>query len=178
LIVDRRLEEVTGMALTPLEVQRMRFPRKLRGADEAEVERFLALVAEELAGRLAQAEKLERENRYFKQRLEEGEGREHQLQQTLVRAQKVSDEITANARREAEVMVKEAEVAADRIVQQAIEQTARFEAKIAELRTLRRELQVKFKNNLDLFQRILEAEMEDERNTATVITLPRKRREA
>jgi cell division initiation protein len=166
------------MSLTPLEIQKMHFPRKLRGCDPVEVENFLALVAEELAGRLAEMEKLERESRYYKLRVEESEQREHQLQQTLLRAQKVSDEITANARREAEVTVKEAELAADRIVHQAIEQSSRIESKINELRTLRRELQVKFKNNLDLFQRILEAEMEDERNTATVLTLPRKRREA
>jgi len=166
------------MALTPLEIQRMTFPQKLRGCDAAEVSNFLALVAEELAGRLSQIDRLERENRYYKQRVEETEDREHQLQQTLVRAQKVSEEITANAKREGELVVKEAEIAADRIVQQAIEQSARIEARISELRTLRRELQVKFKNNLDLFQRILESEMEDERNTATVLTLPRKRREA
>jgi cell division initiation protein len=166
------------MALTPLEIQRMHFPQKMRGCDAAEVSNFLALVAEELAGKLSQIDRLERENRYYKQRVEETEDREHQLQQTLVRAQKVSEEITANAKREGELVVKEAELAADRIVQQAIEQSARIEARIGELRALRRELQVKFKNNLDLFQRILEAEMEDERNTATVLTLPRKRREA
>ncbi|MDP9122133.1 MAG: DivIVA domain-containing protein [Acidobacteriota bacterium] len=166
------------MTLTPLEVQKMRFPQKMRGYDTSEVESFLSLIAEELVVRLAQIERVERENRYFKQRLEETEHREHQLQQTLLRAQKVSDEITANAQREAELTVKEAEMAADKIVQQAIEQSTRIESKINELRTLRRELQLKFKNNLDLFQRILEAEMEDERNTATVLTLPRKRREA
>ena len=93
-------------------------------------------------------------------------------------AHQVSDEITANARREAELMVKEAEMTADKIVQQAIERSTRFEGKIAELRTARREMQLRCKNTLDLFQRILEAEMEDERNTATVLTLPRKRREA
>lgn len=166
------------MAITPLEIQKMRFSQKMRGYDPTEVEGFLALIAEELSTRIAHAEKLERENRYYRQRLEETEHREHQLQQTLLRAQKVSDEITANARREAELTVKEAELAADKIVQQAIEQSTRFEGKIAELRTARRELQLKFRNTLDLFQRILEAEMEDERNTATVLTLPRKRREA
>lgn len=166
------------MAMTPLEIQKTRFPQRMRGYDPAEVDGFLSLMAEELAARLNQIERMERENRYYKQRLEETEGREHQLQQTLLRAQKVSDEITANAQREAELTVKEAELAADRIVQQAIEQSTRIEGKINELRTLRREVQLKFKNNLDLFQRILEAEMEDERNTATVLTLPRKRREA
>jgi cell division initiation protein len=166
------------MAITPLEIQKMRFSQKMRGYDPTEVEGFLSLLAEELAARIAQSDKLERENRYYRQRLEETEHREHQLQQTLLRAQKVSDDITANARREAELMVKEAEIAADKIVQQAIEQSTRFESKITELRMNRREMQLKLKNTVDLFQRILEAEMEDERNTATVLTLPRKRRDA
>jgi len=166
------------MPLTPLEIQKMRFAQRMRGFDTSEVESFLSLLAEELTGRLAEIEKLERENRYFRQRLEEGQQREHQLQQTLLRAQKVSDEILANARREAELTVKEAEMAADKIVQQAIEQTTRIEGRIAELRTSRRELQLRFKNTLELFQQILSAEMEDERSTATVLTLPRKRREA
>jgi cell division initiation protein len=163
------------MALTPLEIQKMRFNQRMRGYDPTEVEGFLTLLAEELTTRLAQIDKLERENRWFRQRLEEAGEREHQLQQTLLRAQKVSDEITANARREAELTVKEAEMAADRIVQQAIEQSTRIEGKINELRTQRREVQLKFKNTLDLFQRILEADMDEERSTATVLTLPRKR---
>lgn len=166
------------MALTPLEIQKMRFSQKMRGFDPTEVEGFLSVLAEELATRLAHIEKLERENRYYRQRLEETEQREHQLQQTLLRAQKVSDEITANARREAELTLKEAEFAADKIVQQAIEQTTRIEGKIGELRAQRRELQLKFKNTLELFGRTLEAEMEDEQNIAPVYTLPRKRREA
>src|SRR6478752_2289712 len=94
-----------SMALTPLDIQKMRFPQKMRGFDPTEVENFLSLVAEELAGKASQRDRAERENRYYRQRLEETEQREHQLQQTLLQAQKVSDEITANARREAELMV-------------------------------------------------------------------------
>ncbi|HSF40558.1 MAG TPA: DivIVA domain-containing protein [Thermoanaerobaculia bacterium] len=163
------------MALTPLEIQKMRFSQKMRGFDPTEVEGFLSVLAEDLSNRIAQIDKMERESRYYKQRLEEAEAREHQLQQTLLRAQKVSDDLMENARREAELMVKEAELMADRIVQQAIEQSARIEGKISELKTARRELQLKFKNTLDLFQRILEAEMEDDRNQANVLTLHRKR---
>src|SRR4051794_38657434 len=166
------------MAITPLEIQKMRFSQKMRGYDPTEVEGFLAVIAEEVAARLGQIEKLERENHHFKQRLEETEHREHQLQQTLLRAQKVSEDITANARREAELTVKEAEMAADKMVQQAVEQSTRIESKIAELRTMRRELQMKFRNTLDLFQRILEAELDEERATPTVHPLPRKRKEA
>jgi cell division initiation protein len=166
------------MALTPLEIQKMRFSQRMRGFDTTEVENFLSLMAEELTGRLAEVDKLEKENRYFRQRLEEGQQREHQLQQTLLRAQKVSDEILANARREAELTVKEAEMAADKIVQQALDQTTRIEGRIAELRASRRELQLRLKNTLELFGQTLEAEVDDDRSTATVFTLPRKRREA
>lgn len=165
------------MALAPIDIQKMRFNQRMRGFDTTEVEGFLLLVAEELAGRMAQVEKLDRENKYYRQRLEEAMQREHQLQQTILRAQKVADEITANSRREAELTVREAELMADKIVQQAIEQSTRIEGKIGELRTQRRELQLKFKNTLDLFQRILEAEMDDEHHTATVHTLPRRKKE-
>ena len=163
------------MALTPLEIQKMRFTQKMRGYDPGEVEGFLALMAEELTNRLAQVEKIERENRWFRQRLDEAEQREHQLQQTLLRAQKMSDEITESARREAELTVKEAELAADKIVQQALEQSTRIESKISELRIQRRELQLKFRNTLELFQSILEAEMAEERGPANVVSMPRKR---
>ncbi len=166
------------MPLTPLDIQKTRFPQKMRGYDPREVEGYLAMVAEELATRLAQVDRLERENKYFRQRLDEADEREHQLQQTLLRAQKVSEDITAAARREAELLVKEAELTADKVVQQALEQSTRFELKIQELRTMRRELQLKFRNTLDLFQSILDAEMEDERTTATIRTLPRRKKEA
>jgi cell division initiation protein len=165
------------MALSPLEIQKMRFSQRMRGYDPSEVDGFLSVLAEELQSRLGYVEKLERELRFYRQKLEETEHREQQLQQTLLRAQRMAEEITANARREAELTVREAELTADKIVQQAVDQAGHFEAKITELRTARRELHLKFRNTLDLFQRILEAETEDERS-ATVHTLPRKRREA
>ena len=166
------------MALTPLDIQKTRFTQKMRGYDAREVEDFLELVAEELAGRLTDVERLEQEVRYYRQRLEEGERREHQLQETLVRAQKVADEITEGAEREARVIVREAEITGDRIVQQATEQASRIESRIDELRMRRRELQLRFRNTLDMFEGILEEEMRDEQETAVVRTLPRKKREA
>jgi cell division initiation protein len=162
------------MALTPLEIQKTRFGQRMRGYDPQEVEGFLSLVAEEMTHFLAEIERLERENRFYRKRLEEGEQREHQLQQTLLRAQKVSDEITDAAKREAKLMVREAEMAGDKIVQQALERASSLEQRIEELRIARRDLQLKFKNTLDLFARIVEADTEDERSTAVIRTLTRK----
>ena len=165
------------MAITPLDIHKMTFPLSLRGYDRQEVDNFLSLAAEELTARLGDIARLEQENRSYRQRLEEAGRRQHELQEALLHAQKLSKDITDTAKREADVLVKEAGVTADNIVSQSIEQATRIESKITELRTRRRELQLKFRNTLDLFHRILEAEMEDERTTATIRTLPRQRKQ-
>ena len=163
------------MSLTPLDIRKMTFPQRLRGYDPQEVDNFLLLVVDELTGRLVDVERLEQENRGYRKLLEEASKRQQELQDALLHAQRLSKSITDNARREADVMVREAEVTAENMVSQAIEQANRFESKILELRSMRRELQLKFRNTLDLFQRMLEEDVEDERTTALIRTLPRRR---
>ena len=164
--------------MQPLDIQNARFAQKMRGYDTTEVEGFLKLVADQLADRLADAERVQNENREVRLRLQEMELRQAELQNALLRAQRVSEEIVANAKREAEVMVRDAELTGDRIVNQAVEQATRIEAKIVELRTARREVQLRLRNTLELYSRILEADMQDDQSTATVHTLPRIRRQS
>lgn len=164
------------MSITPLDVLKMRFPQKMRGFDTAEVESFLKLVADELAARLGEVERAQAENRDLRGRLHDLEARQAELQNALLRAQRVSEEIVANAKREAENLLKEAELTGDRVVTQAVEQATKIEAKIMELRTSRREVQMRLKNTLELHSAILEADMQDDQSTATIHTLPRARR--
>jgi cell division initiation protein len=163
------------MPLQPLEIQKTKFAQKLRGYDPVEVENFLALIAEDLTQRLAEIDRLERDNRRMAERVERAENREGQLQQTIVRGKKVSDEMIATSQREAQLLIKEAEIAADRLVTQAAERAQQIDGKIAELRTRRKELQIKLKGTLELFTQILEADSEDERANATVHTLGRRK---
>lgn len=166
------------MPLTPMDIQKMRFSQKMRGYDPEEVEEFLSVVADELVSHLGEIERLQRENRAYRQRVEEVQEREGRLQDTLLRAQQVSEEINEGAKREAKLLVREAEITADRVIQQALDQSTRIEAKITQLRAARRELQLKLKNTLELFQGLVEQDMEEEQNTATVRTMPRRRKEA
>ena len=164
------------MSLTPLAIGKMKFGHALRGYDQGEVEEFLSMVSEELARLLAESERLREDRDRAEQRLRQGEERERELQETLLRAQRVSDEILANAQREAQLLVKEAELTGDRLVQQAIEQATGIERGMAELRHRRRELQLKLKNTIELYARILEADMqEDQERRATIHTMPRER---
>ena len=164
------------MPLQPLEIQKTRFAQKLRGYDPTEVENFLALVAEDLTQRLAEIERLERENRSLRERMVTAEGREQQLHDAILRGKKVSDEMIVTSQREAQLLVKEAEITSERMVGQAAERAAEVESRIHELRTRRKEMQLKLKGTIELFQQILEAEMEDERTNATVHTLARSRK--
>jgi cell division initiation protein len=163
------------MALTPLDIRKHTFAQKLRGVDPLEVEQFLALVAEELTRRLEDIERLERDNRQLGARLAEAEKRERQLQDAILRGKTVSDEMIATSQREAQLLVKEAEIHADRLVTQAMERAQEVESRISELRTRRKELQLKLRGTLELFAQILEAEMEDERTTGNIQTLVRRR---
>lgn len=163
------------MTLTPLDIRRMTFPRKMRGLDPEEVERFLELAAEELTAKLGDIARLQFENQTLRERLDGATRRQRELQESLLHAQKLSKDITDTARREANALVREGQVAADGMVNQAIEQANRIESKITELRTVRRELHLKLKNSLELFGRILEADMEDESSNAIVRTLPRRK---
>ena len=105
------------MSITPLAIGKMKFGHALRGYDPNEVEEFLGLVSEEMAKALAELDKLREDRDRAEQRMQQSEGRERELQETLLRAQRVSDEILANAQREAQLLVKEAELTADRLVQ-------------------------------------------------------------
>jgi cell division initiation protein len=163
------------MPLTPLEIQKNRFTQRMRGYDPAEVDQFLSLVAEELAQRIGEAERLERDNRNLRERMAETEKREHQLQDAILRGKTVSDEMIATSQREAQLLIKEAEIHADRLVSQAMERAQEVENRIHELRTRRKELQIKLRGTLELFAQILEAEMEDERTTGNVQTLTRRK---
>ncbi len=163
------------MAITPLDIRKMRFPLKLRGYDPQQVDDFLVLVADELTARLGDAERLQQENQEYRRQLIHARQRQEELQEAMLHAQRLSQEITDNAKREAALLIKEAEVASESMVSQAIEQANRIESKIVELRTRRRELQGRFKNALDSYSRFLEDDVEDERTTAMIRTLPRQR---
>ncbi len=162
------------MPMQPLDIQKTRFALKMRGYDPVEVENFLALVAEDLTQRLGEIERLERDNRSLRERVASAELREHQLHDAILRGKKVSDEMIQTSQREAQMLVREAELTAERMVGQAAERAAEVERSIGELRLRRKELQLKFKSTLELFGQILEAEMEDERTAATVHTLARR----
>jgi len=97
---------------------------------------FLALVANEFEGLVKELNALREENRRKSDELAEHRGRERSLQETLVAAQRASEEIRESARKEAEITVADAELQAEKIVQGA---HARFLRIVDDINELKRQ---------------------------------------
>jgi cell division initiation protein len=88
------------MKLTPLDIQRHSFQTRFRGVDRDEVRTFLNLVAEEMEQLRAENEKLSEEARRLSALLTEHHEREQILKNTLVAAQRTSEELKENAKKQ------------------------------------------------------------------------------
>ena len=121
------------MELSPLEITQREFARRFRGLDPEEVQTFLEQIAEEMTrlvqqttDQAAQIQRLEAQVRVHTER-------EDSLRNTLVTAQKMTEDIKAGAKREAELIVREGELNAERLLEQAHRKLAQVQAEIAEL---------------------------------------------
>jgi cell division initiation protein len=148
--------------LTPLEIQKQTFSRIFKGYNADEVRGYLHLVAEEIERLLKDADRLARENATLREDLEDHSQRERILKDTLLAAQKVSEEMKGNARKEAELIVKDAELLAERVVGQAMARVADLERAIQDLKIERIAMRNKLKGTLETIQQmvLLDAEQE------------------
>ncbi len=109
--------------LTPLDVRRYDFGRALRGYDPERVEQFREQVAEEL-DRLARLNQdLEAKARGFHEQLRAFRERDKAINDALVSAQQLRNDIREQSEREAQLMLREARLEGERAIE-----TSRLEA--------------------------------------------------
>jgi cell division initiation protein len=153
------------MNITPRDIQKQGFTRRLRGYDEDEVRAFLNLVADELADLQHLYAALQQETQHLRHTVEEHRQRETILKNTLLTAQRVSEEIRETARKQGETVVREAELQADKLVELAQSRARQVERETLDLRAMRQELRADIRALIDRLTRIMdlqeEAEVED-----------------
>jgi len=160
--------------LTPLEIQKQTFSRAIKGYTVDEVRGYLHLVAEEIERLVKDVDRLSRENAMLREELDDHNQRERILKDTLLSAQKVSEDVRANARKEAELIVKDAELLSDRLIAQAQSRVADLERAIQELKMERRQARNKLQTMLDTTQQLLMLDAEQEANEEPITSLFRK----
>src|ERR1700747_1589077 len=140
------------MKITPLDIRQKQFPRKLRGLDPKEVRGFLELLEGDL-------EELVRENMQLKKRgehIEESREQEKTLQETMIAAQEASGDIRDSAKRQAEIVISEAELQAERIVQGAHTRLVQILDEIAELKRQRAQFEAGVRSLVEAELKLLE----------------------
>jgi len=150
------------MKISPMEIQRQSFSRALRGFDRDEVRSYLTLLAEEVAELQRARAELEQEVQLLRGSVDDYRQREAILKNTLLTAQKVSEEIKENARSQAQAVVREAELQADRLLELAQGRAHEVERGILDLRAQRTGLRTEVKGLIERLARIIELEEEAE----------------
>ena len=150
------------MRITPHDIRQQQFTvRMFRGFDPSEVDAFLEDVADDY-------EALLKENQLLKEQIatqeERSRGvieRERNLQDVLVTTQRVVDEMKAATKREAELIVREAELRGEKAVEAARGEEGKVRVEIQSLKRLRRQLVEDFNATLERYRRMLLMEGDD-----------------
>ena len=166
------------MNLTPLDIQRQTFSRALKGYNVDEIRAYLQLIAEEIERLLKDVDRLARENAMLHEDLDEHNARERILKDTLLSAQKVSEDVKANAQKEAELIVKDAELLSERLTSQAMARVAELERTIQDLKIERKSARNKLQTTIDTIQQLLMLDAEQEANEMPITSLFRARGES
>lgn len=153
------------MKISPMEIQRQTFSKRLRGYDPDEVRTYLNLVAEELQQLQREHAALQQEVQFLRSIVDEHRERENILKNTLLTAQRLSEELKETARKQGEATVKEAELQADKLVELAQSRAKSIERETIDLRAMRQTLRSDIRALVERIEHILgaqeEAEVED-----------------
>ncbi|MBM3221569.1 MAG: DivIVA domain-containing protein [Candidatus Rokubacteria bacterium] len=150
------------MRISALDIRQQQFTARFRGLDRQEVEAFLEDVAEDY-------ESVVKENALLKEQLAVLEERsrnitEHErtLQETLVTTHRLTEEMKQAAKREAEMIVRDAEMRGEKIAEATRAEEARLKAELSSLKRIRRQLVEELRSTLARYDRLLASEQPGE----------------
>ena len=147
------------MRITPHDIRQQQFTSKmLKGYDPHEVDAFLDDVAEDYESVLKETALLREQMTAIEERSRGVNEREKSLQETLVTTQRLAEEMKGAARREAELIVREAELRAEKVLEAVRGEEARIRTEIHALRRMRRQVFEEMTSTLQRYQRLVSAE--------------------
>jgi cell division initiation protein len=144
------------MRITPLDIQQKQFPMKFRGFDVEEVYAFLEVVREEMEELLRENATLKENVQRAANHIKEYKDMETTLRETLMTAQQMVEDYKTNARKEAELLIKEAEIKADELIKNAQEKVIKIHEDIVDLKGIRRHFKEELKRLIENHTRMLD----------------------
>ena len=148
------------MRISPMDIRQQQFTVKMfRGFDTQEVDTFLEDLAVDYEALLKENSLLKEQLQALEERTRGLEEREKVLQETLVTTQRLVEEMKDQARREAAIIIREAEVQADRIIGASRAAEGSLQSEIIALKRTRRQLAEGLRSTVEMYQRLLEHDL-------------------
>ncbi|EXX91707.1 septum formation initiator [Paenibacillus darwinianus] len=122
------------MPLTPLDIHNKEFGRRLRGYDEDEVNEFLDQIIKDYEALIRENKELQNQALNLQEKLNHFSNIEETLSKTIIVAQEAADEVKNNSKKEAQLIIKEAEKNADRIINEALSKSRKVAMEVEELK--------------------------------------------
>jgi len=150
------------MRITPLDIQQKQFKTRFRGFDMEDVDSFLELVREEMEELLRDNANLREESKRYEKQLKEYKNIETTLKDTLISTQQMVEEYRNTAKKEAELIVKDAELKTEEMIGGAQEKIVKIHEDITDLKGIRRHFKEELKRLIESHMRMLEFDKERE----------------
>lgn len=150
------------MKITPLEIKKQHFKSKVRGYDSTEVDTFLEMVADEYESLQNEKNRLTEEVMKLKTQLCDYQQVEKTLQETLMNAQETVSQSRENTKREAKIILREAELKAERITDEARERLNKMKNDLMILKAQKESFAKRLKHLLESQIELIKVLSEDE----------------
>jgi cell division initiation protein len=149
------------MDISKVDILNKKFSSGLIGYKKQDVETFLQEVADHMGLLAEQKEDIERKKRTLEERLKEYKAREDTLRNTLVTTQKMTDDIKANAQKQAELIIRESQAKSEDILRHAHKRLAQIHEDISELKKQRAHFEIKLRSMIESHLKLLDSQDED-----------------
>jgi len=149
------------MKTTPIDIKQQQFKVKFRGFDIHEVDSFLEQMADTF-------ELMQREIEVFNEKINrlelENQGyreREDTFKRAILNSQEVLEQIKENATKSAEIIIADAEVKAEKILNRAQNRLSQLHEDITELKRQRMQIEVQIRSIIETHTKLLDMGLEE-----------------
>ena len=150
------------MNVSPLDLRQQRFRSAFRGFDRIEVSSFLMAVADDYEQALRETDRLRQDLTRMEAVLSGHREHEKSLQTTLITAQKLSDDIKANAQEEGRRIIREAQGRSDLLLDKTQARLEDVQREIDGLKLKRRDVETSIESTIQTLRNTLEYVREQE----------------
>lgn len=147
-----------GISVTPIDIQQKRFHVVFRGYERTEVEVFLDLVRDAMESLIRELTELREFKQSYDQQVHELMEKEEMVKKTMFMTQKIMEDQKDNARREAALIIKDAEIRSQQIVGKSQEEKANLDAEIQELKRRKHRFHEDLKRVIETHQEMIKFE--------------------